>query len=240
MAESARLARTHGVRLHTHLAETADEDEYCLRRYGKRPLELVASLGFVGGDVSFAHGIFFTDDELNALARTGSSVAHCPSSNMRLGSGIARVREMLALGVNVGLAVDGSASNDSGDFLGEMRAALLLQRVRHGADALTAAEVFRIATVNGARLLGYEKVGAIEEGWAADLALFDVRRFEYAGALSDPPAALLFAGFDHGAAFTIVDGKVVVRQGRLVGVDEEELACKVDGVSRRLLEKASV
>jgi 8-oxoguanine deaminase len=235
MRETARLARMHGVRLHTHLAETADEDEYCLGRYGRRPLRLMTDLGFVGEDVSFAHGIFFTDEELGILARTGTSVAHCPSSNMRLGSGIARVREMLDLGVNVGLAVDGSASNDSGDFLGEMRAALLLQRVKYGADALTARDVFMIATENGARLLGYGKVGAVREGWAADLALFDVHRLEYAGALSDPAAALLFAGFDHGAAFTVVDGRVAVREGRLVGLDEEDVARRVNDVSRRLL-----
>jgi cytosine/adenosine deaminase-related metal-dependent hydrolase len=235
MRETVRLARNRGVRLHTHLAETADENEYCLSRYGRRPLGLMSDLGFVGDDVSFAHGIFFTDEELETLARTGTSIAHCPSSNMRLGSGIARVKEMLGLGVNVGLAVDGSASNDSGDFLGEMRAALLLQRVKYGAGALTAKEVFRIASENGARLLGYEKVGAVREGWAADLALFDVHRLEYAGALSDPAAALLFAGFDHGAAYTVVNGKIVVREGRLVGLDEGVVARRVNDLSRRLL-----
>jgi len=237
MRETARLARLHGVRLHTHLAETADEDEYCLGRHGKRPLSLMTDLGFVGEDVSFAHGIFFTDEDLRILARTGTSIAHCPSSNMRLGSGIARVKEMLVLGVNVGLAVDGSASNDSGDFLGEMRAALLLQRVKYGADAITAKEVFRMASENGARLLGYGKVGAVKKGWAADLALFDVHRLEYAGALSDPVAALLFAGFDHGAACTVVDGRVVVRDGRLVGLDEDDIARRVNNLSRRLLTK---
>jgi cytosine/adenosine deaminase-related metal-dependent hydrolase len=237
MRETVRLARSRGVRLHTHLAETADEDEYCLKRYGRRPLGLMTDLGFVGNDVSFAHGVFFTDEELETLARTGTSIAHCPSSNMRLGSGIARVKEMLGLGVNVGLAVDGSASNDTGDFLGEIRAALLLQRVKYGADALTAREAFGMASLNGARLLGYEKVGAVEEGWAADLALFDVHRLEYAGALSDPAAALLFAGFDHGAAYTVVNGRIVVREGRLVGFDEDEVARRVNDLSRRLLAK---
>jgi cytosine/adenosine deaminase-related metal-dependent hydrolase len=237
MKETARLARLHGVRLHTHLAETSDEDEYCMSHYGRRPLRLMADLDFVGEDVSFAHGIFFTDEELGILAGTGTSIAHCPSSNMRLGSGIARVREMLNLGVNVGLAVDGSASNDSGDFLGEMRTALLLQRVKYGAGALTAEEVFRMATENGARLLGYGEMGAVREGWAADLALFDVQRLAYAGALSDPVAALLFAGFDHGAACTIVDGRIVVRGGRLIGIDEDDVARRVNDLSRRILEK---
>ncbi|KPJ88840.1 MAG: hydroxydechloroatrazine ethylaminohydrolase, partial [Spirochaetes bacterium DG_61] len=144
MKESAGLARQYGVRLHTHLAETADEDEYCRRHYGRRPLRLMMDLGFIGEDVSYAHGIFFNDEELDLLARTRTSIAHCPSSNMRLGSGIARVREMLDRGINVALAVDGSASNDTSDFLGEMRAALMLQRVKYGADAINAREVFRL------------------------------------------------------------------------------------------------
>ena len=151
---------------------------------------------------------------------------------MRLGSGIARVREMLDRGINVGLAVDGSASNDSSDYLGEMRAALLLQRVRGGAAALTVADVFRLATENGARLLGFSGLGRIEEGWAADLAVFDVHRLEYAGSLADPQAALLLAGISHQAAWTIVDGRIAVREGRLVGVDEEVLAREANRAGR--------
>jgi cytosine/adenosine deaminase-related metal-dependent hydrolase len=186
-------------------------------------------------DVSYAHGIFFEDAELKVLAETGTSVAHCPSSNMRLGSGIARVKEMLELGITVGLAVDGSASNDTSDFLGEMRNALLLQRVHYGADALTSSDVFRIATRNGAKLLGFNGIGRIEEGYLADLALFDIDRIEYAGSLSDPPAALLFAGINHQTAFTIVNGQVVVRDGRLTGYDEQEIIVKANEISARLL-----
>ncbi len=237
MMRTAALARERGVRLHTHLAETRDEEDYCRGAYGRRPLELVADWGFIGPDVSYAHGIFFDDGELDLLARSGTSVAHCPSSNMRLGSGIARVREMLDRGVNVGLAVDGSASNDSSDYLGEMRAALLLQRVRGGAGALSVADVFRLATENGARLLGFSGLGRIREGWAADLAAFDVHRLEYAGALSDPQAALLLAGISHQVSCTIVDGKVVVRDGRLTGVDEDELTREANRVSAALLGK---
>jgi cytosine/adenosine deaminase-related metal-dependent hydrolase len=237
MTESAGLARQYGVRLHTHLAETADENEYCLKHYGRRPLRLMMDLDFIGEDVSYAHGIFFTDEELDLLAQTRASIAHCPSSNMRLGSGIARVREMLDRGINVALAVDGSASNDTSDFLGEMRVALLLQRVRYGPSAMTVSDVLRMATEHGARLLGYNRIGSIRESWAADLALFDVHRLEYAGALSDPIAALLFAGFNHSTAYTIVNGRIVVREGRLTGYDEEDLFWKAHEVSCALLNK---
>ncbi len=235
MIESARLARQYGVRLHTHLAETKDENDYCLQALGQRPLSVMEDWEFVGEDVSFAHGIHFTDDELDRLAGSGTSIAHCPTSNMRLGSGIARVREMLDRKINVALAVDGSASNDSSDFLGEMRNALLLQRVRCGAAALNVREVFAMGIANGARLLGFDRIGSIKAGWAADLAVFDVGRFEYAGSLSDPQAALIFAGYNHGTQFTIVDGKVVVRDGRLTGVDEDQVAARANEIARGLL-----
>ncbi|KPJ80695.1 MAG: hydroxydechloroatrazine ethylaminohydrolase [Spirochaetes bacterium DG_61] len=235
MKESARLAREYGVRLHTHLAETADEDEYCMKHYHRRPLRLMEDLEFIGEDVSYAHGIFFTTNELDLLVKTDTSIAHCPSSNMRLGSGIARVREMLDRGINVALGVDGSASNDTSDFLGEMRAALLLQRVKYGAGALAAREVFRIATENGARLLNFKKIGKIQEGWAADLALFNINRLEYAGALSDPVAALLFAGINHQTEYTIVNGKIVVRNGRLTGYDEQSIIQNANRIARKLL-----
>ncbi|MCK4541148.1 MAG: 8-oxoguanine deaminase [Spirochaetales bacterium] len=237
MKESVLLAREYGVRLHTHLAETRDEDDYCQQAFGKRPLELMAEYGFIGEDVSYAHGIHFNNEELEVLKETGTHIAHCPSSNMRLGSGICRVKEMLARGINVGLAVDGSASNDSSDFLGEMRNALLLQRVTKGADALTARQVFAMASENGAKLLGFEKVGKLREGWAADIALFDINSLEYCGALSDPLAALIFSGYNHGTAYTIVNGKVVVDKGRLAGIDEEELTSRANRVSGELLKK---
>jgi cytosine/adenosine deaminase-related metal-dependent hydrolase len=235
MRESARLARQYGVRLHTHLAETSDEDDYCMKTHGKRPLGLMTDLDFIGEDVSYAHGIFFTDEELSILADTKTSIAHCPSSNMRLGSGIARVKEMLDLGINVALAVDGSASNDTSDYLGEMRAALLLQRVKYGADGLRAVDVYRMSTVNGARLLNYKSIGRIREGWGADLALFDVNRLEYAGSLSDPPAALIFSGSSHQAEYTIVNGSIVVEKGRLTGYDEEAIVRNANRIAKKLL-----
>jgi 8-oxoguanine deaminase len=235
MRRSARLARQYGVRLHTHLAETADEEEFCLARYGVRPVELMERCEFIGPDVFYAHGIFFSDAELAVLRDRGAAIAHCPSSNMRLGSGICRVRDMLDLGIPVSLAVDGSASNDSSDFLGEMRQALLLQRVARGSNALGARDVLRMATVTGAQTLGFEGIGRIEPGAAADLALFSIDRMEYAGSLSDPFAALLFAGFHHGTDYTICNGKVVVEKGRLVGVDEEALMQNGNRIAARLL-----
>ena len=239
MRESARLARRYGVRLHTHLAETRDENDFCLQMYGKRPIPLMEECELIGPDVFYAHGIHFNDAELDILKATGSHIAHCPSSNMRLGSGICRVREMLDMGINVGIGVDGSASNDSSDMLAEIRNALLLQRVSKGAAALTTREAFAMASENGAKMLDFGQVGRLEEGWAADAALFDVHTLPYAGSLSDPVAALIFCGCDHTTDYTIVNGKVVVDQKRLVGFSEDELADKANAISAKLMGKAA-
>ena len=238
MRDSARLARRHGVRLHTHLAETADENDFCIRKYGVRPVQLMERCEFIGPDVFYAHGIHFTDGELGVLREQGAQVAHCPTSNMRLGSGICRVRDMLDRGIPVSLAVDGSASNDSSDFLGEMRNALLLQRVARGSGALTAREVLAMATATGAAVLGFGKIGRIAPGFAADLAIFDVGRMEYSGSLSDPLAAILFAGYDHGTDYTICNGRLVVEKGMLTGIDEGELARTANEISARLVRSA--
>jgi cytosine/adenosine deaminase-related metal-dependent hydrolase len=235
MKESVKLARKHGVLLHTHLAETRDENDFCKKIYGRRPLKLMEDCDFLGKDVFFAHGIQFTDSELKLLSDTGTHIAHCPSSNMRLGSGICKVKEMLPMGINVGIAVDGSASNDTSDYLGEMRNALLLQRVEKGADALTTREVFRMASENGAKLLNFGKVGKIKEGWAADIAMFNINRMEYCGSLSDPLAALIFSGYNHGTEYTIANGKVVVENGRLAGFDESELIKKANKIAERIM-----
>ena len=235
MTATVQLARKYGVRLHTHLAETRDENEFCLETYGCRPLKLMENCEFIGADVSYAHGIHFNDRELELLADTGTHIAHCATSNMRLGSGICRVKEMLPLGINVALAVDGSASNDSSDMLGEIRNALLLQRVHYGASALSALDVLRMGTENGARLLGFEKVGRIQEGWGADLALFNVGKLEYSGSLSDPLSAIIFSGYNHGAEYTIVNGKIAVDQGRLTGFDETEIMNRCNDISNRML-----
>lgn len=240
MVESARLARKHNVRLHTHLAETEDETDFCVQQFGKRPLAYMEECEFIGEDVFYAHGIHFNDEELKILAETGSKVAHCPSSNMRLGSGICRVKEMLEKNISVGIAVDGSASNDTSDLLGEMRNALLLQRVRYGSDAITAGEVFRIGAQGGAKLLNWNKIGKLQPGYAADIAVFDVHKLEYAGALSDPAAALLFSGYNHETAYTIVNGHIAVENGRLTGFSEEEIFQKGNAISEAILKKADI
>ena len=240
MRKSAELARKHGVRLHTHLAETSDEDNYCVQMYKRRPLRLMEDCGFIGPDVWYAHGIFFNDEELELLAKTKTGVAHCPSSNMRLGSGICRVREMLDRGVPVGLAVDGSASNDSSDMLGEARQAMLLQRVRYGAGGLTAKETWRIATEGGAGILGWKEAGRLEEGALADIACWDVDTLGYAGAMSDPSASLLFCGYDHRAHIVIANGKIIVEDGSAIGIDENRLKDDANRVARRLYEKAGI
>ncbi|MCG8570807.1 MAG: 8-oxoguanine deaminase [Spirochaetes bacterium] len=238
MKETVKLSRKHSVRFHTHLAETQDENDYCVQIYKKRPLALMEECDFIGEDAWYAHGIHFNDDELKILKETGTHIAHCPSSNMRLGSGICRVKEMIEMGINVALAVDGSASNDTSDMLGEARNALLLQRVTKGADALKTRDVYKIASENGAKLLNFEKVGKIKEGWAADLALFNINKIEYTGALSDPLAALIFSGYNHETQYTIVNGKVAVDNGRLVGFDEQELVKKGNEISDHMYQRA--
>jgi cytosine/adenosine deaminase-related metal-dependent hydrolase len=240
MKESCSLARKYGARIHTHLCETYDEADFCKEMYGVRPVELMKECDMVGEDVFFAHGIHFNDKELEYLRDTKCHIAHCPSSNMRLGSGICRVKEMKDLGINVGIAVDGSASNDSSDMLGELRNALLLQRVKYGAAAVTASDIFTMGTLGGAKMLGFDEVGLLEEGWQADIAIFDVSTLPYAGSHSDSTASLLFCGTNHNTAYTIVNGKVVVDEGKLVGYDENELAKKGREVSENLLKRAGV
>jgi 8-oxoguanine deaminase len=247
MCESAALARSHDVMLHTHLAETEDENTYCMREYGVRPLEMMARDDFLGPDVWFAHGIHFDDDELKLLKETGTAVCHCPTSNMRLGSGICRVPEMREMGIPVALGVDGSASNDSSDMLGELRNALFLQRVTKGASALKLEDVLEMGTRQGAEILGYRKVGRIEPGWAADIAMFPVDGMEYTGALSDPLAAIVFSGYNHGVRHSLVNGVQVVKDGQLCGpgaaagsLDEEEIRRKAGEAAERIYKKAGI
>ena len=240
LVETIRLARDKGVLCHTHVAETKDEESYCREVYGMRPLELMEEVGWMGRDVSFAHGIHFSDRELDRLAETGTAIAHCPTSNMRLGSGVARVPRMMAKGITVGLAVDGSASNDSSDMIGEMRNGLLMHRLTFGAGAMTARDMLSLATRGGARLLGRPELGSLEVGQAADLAMIDLHRLEYTGALSDPLAALIFSGIDHRVELTLVNGRIVVREGRLVNVDEEQLIEQGHRISQEMLKKAGL
>ena len=237
MREAAELAREHGVRLHTHLAETKDEERFCLERFGCRPLAYMERLGWVGEDVWYAHAIHLNEEEIGLLAETGTGVAHCPTSNMRLGSGIAPIREMLDAGVKVGLAVDGSASNDSSHMLAEARMAMLLQRVRRGAGALSAQEALEMATLGGAKVLGRDDIGSLEVGKAADFIAINLNRLEYAGALHDPLAALVLCA-PVNVDLSVINGKVVVEGGRIAGLDLENVIARHNELSRRMLERA--
>ena len=224
LRESAVLARQYGVRLHTHLCETRDEENYMLAREGVRPLEYMEKLGWTGSDVWYAHGIHFNDEELRVLARTGTGVAHCPNSNMKLSSGIARIPEMLKLGVPVGLAVDGSASNDGSSLMEEMRVAYLLHRLNASRQAPTGYDILKLATRGSARLLGRDDIGQLAEGKCADLFMIDSRRLELVGACIDPSSVLGTVGVRAAVDYTVVNGKVTVRHGKLVTVDEEKVA----------------
>ena len=219
LRQSALLARSLGVRLHTHLCETKDEENYVLEKYGKRPLAYMEDLGWVGSDVWYAHGIHFNDAELKLLADTGTGVAHCPISNMKLSSGVCRIPEMLELGVPVGLAVDGSASNDGSNLLEELRVAYLLHRLHSSEKAPSGYDLLKVATRGSARVLGREDIGSLEIGKAGDLFL--IRR-ELVGADLDVKSMLGTVGFKGPVDYTVVNGRVVVKDGRLTGVDEEK------------------
>jgi cytosine/adenosine deaminase-related metal-dependent hydrolase len=238
MKESALLARAKGVRLHTHLAETRDEVDYTLSRFGMRPLDYMESLGWMGPDVWYAHGIHFTDGEIARLAASGTGVAHCPISNMKLSSGVARIPDLLKVGVKVGLAVDGSASNDGSNMLEEIRVGYLLHRLTWGNRAPSGYDMLKLATVGSAGLLGRSDIGSLEIGKCADLFLIDSRRLELVGACLDPKSVLATVGVKGGADFTIVGGKVVVRGGRLANTDEDALAAKANKAMEKYIAKA--
>ena len=237
LKESALLARSYGARLHTHVGETIDEENYTLCRVGMRPVAYMESLGWVGPDVWYAHGIHMNDEELQLLADTGTGVAHCPISNMKLSSGIARIPEMLKLGVTVGLGVDGSASNDGSSLLEEMRVAYLLHRLNSGAAAPTGYDILKMATVGSAKLLGRDDIGSIEEGKCADMFMIDSRRIELAGACYDPGCVLCTVGVRGAVDYTIVNGKITVKEGRLVSIDEEKLSADADRKIKDYLDK---
>ena len=235
LRQSAVLARQYGVRLHTHLCETKDEGDFMLAREGVRPLAYMERLGWIGSDVWFAHGIHFNDEELRLLAQTGTGVAHCPISNMKLSSGVARIPEMLALGVPVGLAVDGSASNDGSSLLEELRVAYLLHRLTSSRQAPTGYDVLKMATRGSARLLGRDDIGQLSEGKCADLFMIDARRLELVGCGCDAGSVLGTVGVRGPVDYTVVQGRVTVEGGRLVTVDEERLAREADAKCRAYL-----
>jgi len=237
LRETAGLARAYGVRLHTHLCETFDEELFTLTHFKQRPVAWMETMGWLGDDVWFAHAVHVDDDEIREFARTGVGVAHCPCSNMRLASGIAPVKKYLSAGVRVGLGVDGSASNDASNLLLEARQAMLLARLRIGLlppegpqtllstsdplrrdEWMTAREALEVATRGGAAVLGRQDVGALAPGMCADFFSIDLNTVDYAGALNDPVAATVFCA-PQKARYTVIDGRVVVENGRVTTVD---------------------
>jgi cytosine/adenosine deaminase-related metal-dependent hydrolase len=215
MIQSAALARDYGVRLHTHLAETRDEDDYLIKNHGIRPLEFMEKLGWLGDDVWFAHGIHFNDDELKKLAETGTGFAHCPISNMKLSSGIAKIPKMLELGVPVGLAVDGSASNDGSNLLEEIRVAYLLHKLNSSKAAPSGYDILKMATRGSAKVLGRDDIGVLSAGYAADAFLVDTNRIELVGTEKDYKSVLGTVGLKGPVDYTIAGGQIVVENGKL-------------------------
>lgn len=247
MKQSAALGREFGVHLHTHLAETEDEEAFCQNKFGHRPVNYMDSLDWIGEDVWFAHSVYINDEEVKTFAKSGCGVAHCPSSNMRLASGIAPIMNYLKYGVKVGLGVDGSASNDSSNMLAEARMAMLASRVRAGwmgaslstsesEPLLTARKALEIATLGGASVLGRKDIGSLEVGKCADFIVYRLNKVEFAGALHDPLAALLFC-MPGRVDWNVVHGKAVVADGRLVTVDETHLVKQHNRAAARLMEE---
>jgi len=244
MKRSAELARQYGVHLHTHLAETKDEEQFCQEKFGYRPVAYMQSVDWVGNDVWFAHSVHVSKEEIDVYADTGCGVAHCPSSNMRLASGIAPIWELLGAGVNVGIGVDGSASNDSSHLLAEARQAMLLARVRAGVEGaslsgseapiLTARGTLEMATIGGAAVLGRTDIGSLEPGKCADFVAYDLNKLDFAGALHDPLAALLFCN-PVKVDVNVVGGKYIVKEGELQTLDLKTHIEKHNQAAARLL-----
>ncbi|MEG0951595.1 MAG: 8-oxoguanine deaminase, partial [Niameybacter sp.] len=237
LRESALLARKYGVRLHTHLAETLDEERFTLEKVGMRPLEYMASVDWIGQDVWFAHGIHFNKTELKLLADTQTGVAHCPISNMKLSSGICPVPEMLTQGVPIGLAVDGSASNDGSNLLEELRVAYLLHRLNSSAKAPSGYDILKLATRGSARLLGRNDIGQLKPQKACDLFMINQNRLELIGATYDPKNLLATVGFKQPVDYTIIQGQVISKAGILQSIDEEKVTYNAHNAVTTLLQK---
>ncbi len=237
LRDSAELARRKAVRLHTHLCETVDEEQFCQATFGCSPVEYVESLGWLGPDVWLAHAVHLPDSAIEKLATTGTSVAHCPTSNARLGAGICRTRDLRDAGVAVGLGVDGAASNEACSLLEEVRHALLFARARGGPQALTVRDALEMATIGSARVLGREQeIGSLQVGKLADLAVWRLDTLAHAD-IADPVAALVL-GAAPPLELLVVNGRVVVEHDRLCTVDPDDLAVEVAGANRTLLARA--
>lgn len=236
MRQSAVLAREHGVLLHTHLGETEDENDYCVAKFGKRPLDLLDESGWLADDVWLAHGVRFNDVEVLRLGAAGTGISHCPSSNMLLASGICRAKELEDAGAPLGLGVDGSASNDSSNMMQEVRQAFLLQRIRYGSAGISHEDALRWGTAGGARVLRRPDLGTLEPGKAADMAMFDLEELRFSGS-GDPVAALVLCGA-HRVCHMMVGGEFRVTNGELVGVDVPRLRARHQELANQLAERA--
>ena len=237
MKQTAELAKEKNLMFHTHLAETIDEENFCIEKFGMRPAKYLESLGWINGNAWVAHAVHLSDEEIEKMGKCGMGIAHCPSSNMRLGSGIARIKEMLKVGVSVSLGVDGSASNDSSNMLSEIRQAMLLSRLRKPEFWLTAREVLRIATRGGAAALGRNDIGELSIGKQADIALFSLNHLEYAGSLSDPLAALVFTQRMRPIDYLIINGKIRIKKGKSK-IDLQKLIEDHNRISAELIKRA--
>jgi len=233
MQETAKLGREYGVRLHTHLAETEDENNFCLKTFGLRPLDYLESVGWLSPDVWLAHGIHFNDQEVRRLGQAKVGIAHCPSSNMVLASGICRTKELQAAGAQIGLGVDGSASNDGSNMIQEVRQALLINRLRYQADQVSHLDALYWATKGSAAVLGRDDLGELAVGKQADIAMFNLDEARFSGA-HDPLAALVLCGA-HQASHVIVAGKWKVQGGILVDSDLNEIQCRHRAAASKLV-----
>lgn len=236
LRESIKLARSYKVRSHTHLAETKDEEKFCQENFSMRPLDYMKKVGWLGKDIWFAHGVHLTEREIDLLADTGTGVAHCPVSNQKLASGAANIPYMLKKRVPVGLAVDGSASNDSSNMIAELKATLLIHRLIYGISSMSAEKVLMMATNGGRDILNQSEIGSIEEGKAADMFLINTKKLGFTGGLSDSVSALVTSGDSQIVDINIVNGKIVVSDGRLVNIDEEEVVEKANKISQKMIE----
>jgi len=238
MRKTVELADEFNLQIHTHLAETLDEETFCIKQFGVRPFAYLKQVGWIRKNAWFAHAIHLNDAEIREMGETGVGISHCPTSNMRLGSGIARISELLRAGVNVSLGVDGSASNDSSNMLMELRNALLLSRLRDHEKWLTVSDILWLATRGGASALGRDDIGEIAVGKCADLILIDLDRIEYAGAQHDPLGAILFSVPLQPVDYSIINGRIIVDQGKIAGLDESSLIRRQQEISDRMVESA--
>lgn len=238
MKKNVEIARKYNLQLHTHLAETIDEENFCIEKFKMRPFELIKSLGWMTSNSWYAHSIYLNDREIEEIGRVGAGISHCPTSNMRLGSGIARIRELLDAGVSVSLGVDGSASNDSSNMLLELRNALLISRLRKDEFWLNTEDVLWMGTVGGAKALGRDDIGQIESGKSADIIGISMDRLEYSGAQHDPAAAIVFSSAMSPVDLSIINGKIIMENGKIIGLNEKELIKEHQSISDILVENA--